>query len=111
MDTFAITEGIVPENNNQDGHDAERASSEQQLPEEANKFQRAIAAWRSTSSFDALPILILIGADISTLIRHRLDLNCRKTRRYGFGYCRSTARCTYTEKGSSSEDKGLSKIR
>lgn len=51
MDTFAITEGIVPENNNQDGHDAEPASSAQQLLEEANKFQRAIAAWRSSSPF------------------------------------------------------------
>jgi homeobox protein cut-like len=68
MDTFAITEGIVPENNNQDGHDAEQASSEQQLPEEANKFQRAIAAWRSTSPSKTLSILKLKVADISTLL-------------------------------------------
>ncbi|EAW07409.1 CCAAT displacement transcription factor COY1 [Aspergillus clavatus NRRL 1] len=46
MDTFAITEGIVPESNNQDGHESENATSEQHL-EGANKFQRAIAAWRS----------------------------------------------------------------
>ncbi|BCR86576.1 CCAAT displacement transcription factor COY1 [Aspergillus chevalieri] len=41
MDTFAITEGIVPGSNNQD---AEKDTGK--LPEGANKFQRAIAAWR-----------------------------------------------------------------
>lgn len=45
MDTFAITEGIIPEQPaNQDGHDSQSTTSK--LPEEANKFQRAIAAWR-----------------------------------------------------------------
>lgn len=46
MDTFAITEGLVPESNNQDGHDAEKASNTGKLPEGGHKFQRAIAAWR-----------------------------------------------------------------
>lgn len=41
MDTFAFTEGIVPGSNNQD---AEKDTG--RLPEGANKFQRAIAAWR-----------------------------------------------------------------
>lgn len=41
MDTFAFTEGIVPGSNNQD---AEKDTGK--LPEGANKFQRAIAAWR-----------------------------------------------------------------
>lgn len=46
MDAFAITEGLVPEQNSQDGHDAEKASNAGNLPVGANKFQRAIAAWR-----------------------------------------------------------------
>lgn len=47
MDTFAITEGLVPESNSQDGGpDAEKASNAGKLPEGGNKFQRAIAAWR-----------------------------------------------------------------
>lgn len=46
MDTFAITEGIIPEHtNNQDGRDPE-STNVSKLPEEATKFQRAIAAWR-----------------------------------------------------------------
>ncbi|KAF9890366.1 hypothetical protein FE257_006033 [Aspergillus nanangensis] len=45
MDAFAITEGIVPESNSQDGHDTEKDNTSK-LPEGANKFQRAIAAWR-----------------------------------------------------------------
>ena len=48
MDTFAITEGMVPESSNQDGQDADKAGTGQ-LPEGANKFQRAIAAWRGNS--------------------------------------------------------------
>ncbi|GMG36759.1 unnamed protein product [Aspergillus oryzae] len=47
MDSFALTEGIVPDSNNQDGHDAEKDTTGK-LPEGANKFQRAIAAWRGT---------------------------------------------------------------
>lgn len=50
MDTFAITEGLVPESNSQDGGpDAEKASNAGRLPEGGNKFQRAIAAWRGNS--------------------------------------------------------------
>lgn len=46
MDTFAITEGIIPEPPNpQDGPDSQNANVSK-LPEEATKFQRAIAAWR-----------------------------------------------------------------
>ena len=46
MDAFALTEGIVPDNS-QDGHNSEPAAGK--LPEGANKFQRAIAAWRGLS--------------------------------------------------------------
>lgn len=46
MDAFAITEGLVPEQNSQEGQDSEKASNTGSLPEGANKFQRAIAAWR-----------------------------------------------------------------
>lgn len=44
MDTFAITEGIVPESSN--GTDQESQNVGTRLPEGANKFQRAISAWR-----------------------------------------------------------------
>lgn len=45
MDTFAITEGMIPDQTgSNDGHDAQTTPSK--LPEGANKFQRAIAAWR-----------------------------------------------------------------
>lgn len=44
MDTFALTEGIIPEQNQQD----DRGSGN--LPEGAQKFQRAIAAWRGNKS-------------------------------------------------------------
>lgn len=44
MDSFALTEGLVPEHNSQDGHESENTAGK--LPEGANKFQRAIAAWR-----------------------------------------------------------------
>lgn len=50
MDTFAITEGIVPGSNNQD---AEKDTGK--LPEGANKFQRAIAAWRGMRDCYAHP--------------------------------------------------------
>ncbi|KAH1431075.1 hypothetical protein KXX32_003442 [Aspergillus fumigatus] len=70
MDTFAITEGIVPENNNQDGHDAEPASSAQQLPEEANKFQRAIAAWRS---IDLTTTVAKLDATASDIVAQQRD--------------------------------------
>jgi homeobox protein cut-like len=46
MDSFAFTEGIVPDTNDQD-REAEKDTSGK-LPEGANKFQRAIAAWRGT---------------------------------------------------------------
>lgn len=57
MDAFAITEGLVPEQNSQDGQDAEKASNTGNLPEGANKFQRAIAAWRGEKSGKALVLL------------------------------------------------------
>lgn len=93
MDTFAITEGIVPESGKQDGHDAEKASNTK-LPEGANKFQRAIAAWRG-NSFGKLcyltPKLLGIGLTYWNLTRYRFDQYCRKVRRHRFGHCRSSA--------------------
>jgi homeobox protein cut-like len=47
MDSFAITEGIIPQSEKQDAH-APESGPGAALPEGANKFQRAIAAWRST---------------------------------------------------------------
>jgi hypothetical protein len=42
MDIFAVTEGVLPE--------PEKPSQQEEIPtnggEEANKFQRAISAWR-----------------------------------------------------------------
>ena len=43
MDSFAITEGLVP----QDQHGSQPGSPMSgRLTEETNKFQRAISAWR-----------------------------------------------------------------
>jgi homeobox protein cut-like len=43
MDSFAITEGLVPPNQHEDQPESPTSSK---LTEETNKFQRAIAAWR-----------------------------------------------------------------
>jgi homeobox protein cut-like len=47
MDSFAITESIIPQSDNQDDRAPESGTSGA-LSEGANKFQRAIAAWRGT---------------------------------------------------------------
>lgn len=58
MDAFALTEGIVPESNHQHGHDNDKDSTSK-LPEGANKFQRAIAAWRGRAPHPAFcPVYI-----------------------------------------------------
>ena len=44
MDTFGLTEGILPQRNQQNAADA--AASEKPQPEGAQKFQRAISVWR-----------------------------------------------------------------
>ncbi|OOF95375.1 hypothetical protein ASPCADRAFT_507243 [Aspergillus carbonarius ITEM 5010] len=61
MDAFAITEGIVPENN-QDAHNSEPAAAK--LPEGANKFQRAIAAWRGIDLSNTIAKLDSTASDI-----------------------------------------------
>ncbi|RAL05328.1 CCAAT displacement transcription factor COY1 [Aspergillus ibericus CBS 121593] len=61
MDAFAITEGIVPENN-QDAHNSEAAAAK--LPEGANKFQRAIAAWRGIDLSNTIAKLDSTASDI-----------------------------------------------
>lgn len=78
MDAFAITEGMVPESNHQDGHDPEKDTAVK-LPEGANKFQRAIAAWRGTmlDTSDALGA-IRQTANPSISYRHRLDQHRRE---------------------------------
>ncbi|KNG88671.1 hypothetical protein ANOM_003124 [Aspergillus nomiae NRRL 13137] len=63
MDSFALTEGIVPDSNNQDGHDAEK-DSVGKLPEGANKFQRAIAAWRGIDLSNTIAKLDSTASDI-----------------------------------------------
>jgi len=45
MDVFAVTEGVLPALEKPDGHDDRNANTESH-GEEANKFQRAISAWR-----------------------------------------------------------------
>ncbi len=47
MDSFAITEGMLPQSDSQDARAADSGGSGP-IPEGANKFQRAIAAWRGT---------------------------------------------------------------
>ncbi|EYE99094.1 CCAAT displacement transcription factor COY1 [Aspergillus ruber CBS 135680] len=59
MDTFAFTEGIVPGSNNQD---AEKDTG--RLPEGANKFQRAIAAWRGIDLASTIAKLDGTASDI-----------------------------------------------
>ncbi|EHA26991.1 hypothetical protein ASPNIDRAFT_196058 [Aspergillus niger ATCC 1015] len=61
MDAFAITEGIVPDNS-QDGHNSEPAAGK--LPEGANKFQRAIAAWRGIDLASTVAKLDSTASDI-----------------------------------------------
>ncbi|RAL15726.1 CCAAT displacement transcription factor COY1 [Aspergillus homomorphus CBS 101889] len=64
MDAFAITEAIVPETNSaQDGHDSEKATTGK-LPEGANKFQRAIAAWRGIDLSNTVAKLDSTASDI-----------------------------------------------
>lgn len=49
MDSFAITEGLVPEETAQDGQESQPPVSTK-LSEETTKYQRAIAAWRGKTS-------------------------------------------------------------
>ncbi|OJK04390.1 hypothetical protein ASPACDRAFT_74007 [Aspergillus aculeatus ATCC 16872] len=63
MDAFAITEAIVPETSPQEGHEAEKATTGK-LPEGANKFQRAIAAWRGIDLANAVAKLDSTAGDI-----------------------------------------------
>ncbi|KKK18041.1 hypothetical protein ARAM_000761 [Aspergillus rambellii] len=63
MDTFAITESIVPQSSSQDGHATETVPGGT-LPEGANKFQRAIAAWRGIDLSNTLAKLDSTASDI-----------------------------------------------
>lgn len=60
MDSFAITEGMLPQSDSQDARAADSGSSGP-IPEGANKFQRAIAAWRGTipTKMSTLPVEVL----------------------------------------------------
>ena len=49
MDSFAITEGLVPDESTQDGQESQ-PQIPSKLSEETTKFQRAIAAWRGKTS-------------------------------------------------------------
>ncbi|PLB38538.1 CCAAT displacement transcription factor COY1 [Aspergillus candidus] len=62
MDSFALTEGLVPEHNSQDGHESENTPGK--LPEGANKFQRAIAAWRGIDLTNTVAKLDGTASDI-----------------------------------------------
>ncbi|KAI9370547.1 CASP C terminal-domain-containing protein [Aspergillus egyptiacus] len=63
MDTFAITESIIPQSQPQDGQTSD-AQSDGALPEGANKFQRAIAAWRGIDLSNTLAKLDSTASDI-----------------------------------------------
>ncbi|KAL4973378.1 CASP C terminal-domain-containing protein [Aspergillus desertorum] len=63
MDSFAITEGIIPQSENKDGS-ASVSGSGAALPEGANKFQRAIAAWRAIDLSNTLAKLDSAASDI-----------------------------------------------
>ncbi|KAL3475869.1 CASP C terminal-domain-containing protein [Aspergillus californicus] len=60
MDTFVMTEGIVPQSDNQNGQGEPAAA----LSEGANKFQRAIAAWRGIDLSNTLAKLDGTASDI-----------------------------------------------
>ncbi|KAL3468140.1 putative Golgi membrane protein [Aspergillus heterothallicus] len=62
MDSFALTEGIVPQPDNQDNQAPDTGAAA--LPEGANKFQRAIAAWRSIDLSNTLAKLDSTASDI-----------------------------------------------
>ncbi|KAL2847883.1 golgi membrane protein [Aspergillus pseudodeflectus] len=62
MDSFAITEGLVPQPDNQDDRAPETGTGA--LPEGANKFQRAIAAWRGIDLSNTLAKLDSTASDI-----------------------------------------------
>ncbi|OJI96930.1 hypothetical protein ASPVEDRAFT_120685 [Aspergillus versicolor CBS 583.65] len=63
MDSFAITEGMLPQSDNQDARAADSGDSGA-LPEGANKFQRAIAAWRGIDLSSTLAKLDSTASDI-----------------------------------------------
>ncbi|KAL6239025.1 hypothetical protein BDW75DRAFT_200232 [Aspergillus navahoensis] len=63
MDSFAITEGIIPQSENQDAR-APESGAGATLPEGANKFQRAIAAWRGIDLSNTLAKLDSTASDI-----------------------------------------------
>ncbi|KAL4914896.1 CASP C terminal-domain-containing protein [Aspergillus aurantiobrunneus] len=63
MDSFAMTEGIIPQSGNQDGQTPESGAGGP-LPEGANKFQRAISAWRGIDLSSTLAKLDGTASDI-----------------------------------------------
>ncbi|CBF88835.1 hypothetical protein AN0762.2 [Aspergillus nidulans FGSC A4] len=63
MDSFAITEGIIPQSEKQDAQ-APESGLGPALPEGANKFQRAIAAWRGIDLSNTLAKLDSTASDI-----------------------------------------------
>ncbi|KAF7595604.1 hypothetical protein BBP40_005351 [Aspergillus hancockii] len=62
MDSFALTEGIVPDSADQD-REAEKDTSGK-IPEGGNKFQRAIAAWRGIDLSNTIAKLDTTASDI-----------------------------------------------
>ncbi|KAA8651665.1 hypothetical protein EYZ11_011808 [Aspergillus tanneri] len=67
MDSFHITEGMMPEG----GHDSEKDNTGK-LPEGANKFQRAIAAWRGIDLTNTIAKLDGTASDIVSQQRDAL---------------------------------------
>lgn len=69
MDSFAVTEGMIPEHNRHDGRNEEDAKSGKQT-EETNKFQRAISAWRGIDLTNTIPKL---DSTASEIVAHQRD--------------------------------------
>ncbi|KAL2006604.1 hypothetical protein VTN00DRAFT_9272 [Thermoascus crustaceus] len=69
MDSFAVTEDIIPEHTRNDGRNDQDAKSGKQT-EETNKFQRAISAWRGIDLTNTIPKLDSTASDI---VAHQRD--------------------------------------
>ncbi|KAL1963562.1 hypothetical protein VTN77DRAFT_8007 [Rasamsonia byssochlamydoides] len=63
MDVFAVTEGVLPGQEKQGGHD-NRNGNAGSHGEEANKFQRAISAWRGIDLTNTIPKLDATASEI-----------------------------------------------
>lgn len=107
MDTFGLADDILPERNQQNAQEA----SETPVPEGAQKFQRAISAWRGI--FDSGPGLSFRvsgdkASDKFMPCRYRFYQHDREVRCNRIRHCCSAARYPRPEEGLGPENKGFS---